>query len=144
VTLRAIRVILDTNLWVSAIIRPNGLLARHVDALLGDKLISILVSTALVLEVVEVLSRPKHSKYVSEADLLLLEAQLKALAFVEVLTVVEEAPDPDDNFLLALCLDGKADYLLTGDKRLIEMQHFGSTRICSLTDFVSEMKMTLS
>lgn len=37
--------------------------------------------------------------------------------------------DEKDNFLLALAIDSKADFLLTGDKDLLEIKKIGKTRI---------------
>jgi uncharacterized protein len=48
--------------------------------------------------------------------------------------------DSKDNFLLALAKDGKADYLLTGDKDLLELVQFGNTRIETLAVFLEETK----
>lgn len=41
---------------------------------------------------------------------------------IKVECIVAICRDPNDNFLLALAKDGKADYLLTGDKDLLELQ----------------------
>lgn len=63
-------------------------------------------------------------------------------AFIDVVAVKsngEICRDPKDNFLLVLAKDGKATYLLTGDKDLLEIQKFGSTKILTLTHFLDLM-----
>jgi predicted nucleic acid-binding protein len=47
---------------------------------------------------------------------------------------------PKDNFLLALAKDGKAHYLLTGDKDLLDLEKFGKTRIVTISHFLEETK----
>jgi len=44
--------------------------------------------------------------------------------------------DPKDNFLLSLSLDGNADFLLTGDKDLLDLSKFGETYIVTIADFL--------
>lgn len=63
--------------------------------------------------------------------------QLKDLAeMVAALPRVERSPDPTDDFLLAMCEAGKADYLVTGDKSgLLALSRHQATRILSVSDF---------
>jgi predicted nucleic acid-binding protein len=48
--------------------------------------------------------------------------------------------DVRDNFLLALAKDSKADYLITGDKVLLELKNFNKTKITTISSFFEEMK----
>ena len=49
---------------------------------------------------------------------------------------VKRSPDPNDDFLLAMAEAGKADYLVTGDKRgLLSLHRHKATRIISAVDF---------
>ncbi len=51
---------------------------------------------------------------------------------------IERSPDPTDDFLLALCQAGKADYLVTGDKSgLLSLGRRQGTRIVSPSEFVT-------
>ena len=59
---------------------------------------------------------------------------------IEVESIVTICRDPKDNFLLALAKDGKADYLLTGDKDLLDLIKFGKTKIKTITAFIDETK----
>lgn len=45
--------------------------------------------------------------------------------------------DVKDNFLLTLSKDANADYLVTGDKDLLDMGEFGNARILTMTDFLA-------
>jgi hypothetical protein len=65
--------------------------------------------------------------------------QLKRLAEdVGPLRRVKRSPDPNDDFLLAMCEAGEADYLVTGDKRgLLALHRYKSTQIISAIDFAA-------
>jgi len=59
--------------------------------------------------------------------------------FIDLVSVksnVKVCRDSKDDFLLALAKDGKADYLLTGDKDLLEIKNFGKTIILTISEFV--------
>ncbi len=51
--------------------------------------------------------------------------------------------DPKDNFLLALAKDGRADFLLTGDKDLLELKKIDKTRIIAIAQFFKEMNFRI-
>ncbi len=60
------------------------------------------------------------------------------LDLIEVESIVAFCRDPNDNFLLALAQDGKAVYLFTGGKDLLELVKYGSTKIKIISSFVDE------
>lgn len=59
---------------------------------------------------------------------------------VKVKSTVQICRDDKDNFLLALAKDGKADYLVTGDKDLLILESFEKTKITNLTKFRASFK----
>ena len=65
---------------------------------------------------------------------------LKELArMVDPLPHVQRSPDPTDDFLLAACEAGRADYLVTGDKsRLLDLMRHKKTRIISAGKFAAQ------
>jgi putative PIN family toxin of toxin-antitoxin system len=66
----------------------------------------------------------------------LLETIDEYAVFVDGQTQIEICRDPKDNFLLSLSIDGKADFLITGDNDLLELTQFGSTSILTIADFL--------
>lgn len=58
----------------------------------------------------------------------------------EVKSEINICRDSKDNFILALCKDANADYLLTGDKDLLELRELGTTQILTISAFLSEIK----
>ena len=55
---------------------------------------------------------------------------------VKLKSNVTGSRDVKDNYLLSLSLDGRADYLLTGDLDLLVLRKTGSTPIMTLADFL--------
>lgn len=56
---------------------------------------------------------------------------------INVKSKINLCRDKKDNFLLSLAIDGKADYLITGDKDLLELERFQNTNIVTLSDFIN-------
>jgi putative PIN family toxin of toxin-antitoxin system len=82
--------------------------------------------------------RPKFQRYFDVDDLysiLSLVAQIGEL--VDVTSSITTCRDEKDNFLLALVVDGKADYLITGDHDLLAVGTIGDTRIVTISEFLS-------
>ncbi len=59
------------------------------------------------------------------------------------LPTVDQSPDPNDNFLLALAEASSADFLVTGDKSgLLALGHFGTTHIVTARQFVQQLRLS--
>src|SRR5271170_2348447 len=109
-----IRVVIDTNILVSALLQPESLPAAVLMlALSGDVLLC--VSDAVFAEYDEVIRRPhlKRSPDVIEGT---LQSIRKPGRRVKPSVHVEACTDPDDNILLECAQAGAADYLVTGNK----------------------------
>jgi putative PIN family toxin of toxin-antitoxin system len=125
-----VRVILDTNILLSGLISPSGTPARLVEAWLDRRF--TLVSHPLQLdELREVTRRDKIRRLIRPAEAGRLVNQIALVAEMpDALPAVERSNDPRDDFLLALCEAGSADWLVTGDKNdLLALGRHGATRI---------------
>ncbi|MFO7800311.1 putative toxin-antitoxin system toxin component, PIN family [Rhodohalobacter sp.] len=129
------RLILDTNLWISFLISSKY---EKLDELLFTQKSKLLFSQELLEEFVAVAKRPKLRKYISRDELEdLLETIDEVAEFVNVTSEISECRDPKDNFLLSLAVDAKADYLLTGDKDLLVLKKIGNTEIRTISEFLN-------
>lgn len=127
------RVIIDTNLWISFLLSKKS---SFLDNLFRNSEITLLFSKELLEEFVTVSTRTKFKRYFAEKDLQELITSIKSHAeFIIVSSTVNICRDPKDNFLLSLSKDGKANYLVTGDKDLLEIRNFGKTSILTLIEF---------
>lgn len=137
-----VRVVADTNSWVSAFIGKHSLVAQRLARLVANPRVKLLFSQELHDEVLRVVQRPKFSKYASPEDLHDYTQGIKAFKLLPVTSVVAVCRDPKDDYLLALCLDGHADFLITGDRDLLVLKAFGSTRIISWAE--AELELLVS
>ena len=134
------KVIIDTNLWISFLIGHQTQLVRRM---LTDLRFDVYVCSRLIEEIRDVASRDKIRKYVSEAD---LDDLLDIInAYCQFATIkAEVAPtairDPKDLYLLALADTIGADYIVSGDADLTDLGQYNQARIMKLADFKAMMQ----
>jgi putative PIN family toxin of toxin-antitoxin system len=121
-----IRVVLDTNIIVSALLQPLGPPARIYVLALGGA-IQLCVSAKTYAEYEEVISRPRFQR--SQDDIACTLQAIREKGFwVRPAESVRVCADPDDDVFLERAQAAQADYLVTGN-----LKHFptswGSTRI---------------
>ncbi len=135
---KPLKLIVDTNLWVSFII-SNKL--NLLDPLLFNGDARLLFSVELIAEIQETIAKPRLKKYFGTNALdQMFSAFEPFIDLVTVESIVTACRDPRDNFLLALAKDGKADYLLTGDSDLLIIKKFRKTKITTLAEFIETIK----
>ncbi|MFY9310852.1 MAG: putative toxin-antitoxin system toxin component, PIN family [Bacteroidia bacterium] len=128
------KLVIDTNLWISFLISNSF---NKLDRLIETNKIILVFSDELLTEFIEVTSRPKLRKYFSTTDVTHLLNAIHAHAkFIHVKSKASACADPKDNFLLSLCEDSKADYLLTGDEALLTLQKYKRTSILKLAEYL--------
>ncbi len=134
---KSFKIVIDTNLWISFIISNKF---NQLDTLLYTGKVKILFSDELLIELADAIYKPKLKKYFSSKALDELLFYFEPfIDFIEVSTEIKACRDPKDNFLLSLCNDGKADYLLTGDKDLLDLTSLGKTSIMTMAEFLFEI-----
>jgi uncharacterized protein len=122
------RVILDTNVLISRLLLPESTASRAVRRVLDRA--QPLVSDDTMTELADTLSRPKFDPYVSREDRrTFFELFARVAEWVTVTTTIRVCRDPKDNPFLELAVDGKADWIITGDKDLLELSPFQGTLI---------------
>ena len=87
-------------------------------------------------ELIEVLQRPKFTKYFSQEDIQEFISLIHSkVEWVEINKHFDDCRDSKDNFLLDLCVSGKADYLISGDEDLLILNPFRNTDIINYRKF---------
>ncbi len=130
-----IRIIIDTNLWISFLISKR---LRKLDILFNNDKILFIFSEELIEEFLQVANRPKFKKYFKKEDIQkVIEIMDCCSEIVEVNTLVNLCRDPKDNFLLALAKDAKADFLITGDTDLLIIKNIETTQIITYKEFTA-------
>lgn len=130
------RVILDTNLWISFLISKRQ---KELDILLESGAVTLIFSQELLEEFLEVSERPKFKRFFKKSNIKTLLTQIETFGeLIRVESKINECRDPKDNFLLSLSVDGKADFLVTGDSDLLVLGKIEKTKIVSWAEFISQ------
>ena len=132
------RVVIDINILVSALIVPTGQPAAVIRMWLDGKF-TLLTCATHVNELRATLHKPRVAELIKPHEAgRLLNLVRKLAEDVDPLPRVERSSDPDDDYLLALSEAGNANYLVTGDKGgLLELDAHKGTRIISARDFAA-------
>jgi uncharacterized protein len=132
------RVVLDTNILLSALINRQGTPAQLIAAW-RERRYDLLTSSEQLLELGGVARRPVLRARIIPSTVGRLIRDLRQLA--EVLTrlpEVDRSVDPADNFLLAMAEAGAANYLVSGDRRgVLDLGTHGGTQIIRARDFLA-------
>lgn len=130
--MRSRKVILDTNLWVSFLITKN---MSFLDEFVESGRVKLIFSKELIEEFIAVSSRPKFAKYFTNKDIEnLLSVFYYIGTVINVTSNIKLCRDSKDDFLLNLAIDSKANYLVTGDKDLLEIGKIKRTKILTINE----------
>jgi len=134
-----IRVVLDANIFVSAVLKATGNPARIIE-LVKEEQIKLLVSPDILAEVRATLLYPKlkrlHQRSARWVKGFLQELSAKADITPGELTVDAIKDDPSDNTYLVCAVEGKADVVVSGDHHLKELKTFQSIRMVDPASFL--------
>ncbi len=130
------RVVIDTNVWISRLLLADSVAARATDKALEE--FEVVVSEASVDELARVLSREKFDRYVSVRDRQeFLRLLLKVATMVAVLSDIRDCRDPKDNRFLALALDSGSDCTISGGGDLLALNPWRRIEIVSPGAFLA-------
>jgi uncharacterized protein len=136
-----VRVVIDTNVLVSALLSPTSLPAALV-TLWREGRFTLLTAEPQLEELTRVTRYPKLRARLNPALAGRLVNELRDLAEpVSPLPSVDVSPDPYDNYLLAIASGGRANSLITGDKRdLLSLNKYEGTLIMTVSDFLATLR----
>lgn len=132
------KIIIDINIWISFLIGKE--LQSLKDLIVSEK-VKVITTDQLINEIRLVTSRDKLKKYFNQDKVSDLISLLGILADkVKIKKINKACRDPKDDFLLALCKESKANYLITGDKDLLDIKVFGRTKIVTVKQFTEKIR----
>ncbi len=135
-----LKVVLDTNILVSSLIR-NGKPRSIWNFILTGKL-QLISSKQILDEFIEVISREKFRKYITENEVKIFLETVKDIGnFVRVkhnFKIIRE--DPDDDKILNAAYDGKVDYIVSGDPHLLKLEEFRGIKIITPSQMLGILK----
>jgi putative PIN family toxin of toxin-antitoxin system len=132
------RVVLDTNVLVSALLF-RGELSKIVGLWQKGKIVPV-ISKEIFNELRTVLGYPKFSLTQEERDSII---ENEILPYFEIVEVVKEVKgvcrDPEDDKFISCAISASADYIVSGDKDLLDLKHYKSTKIIKASDFLKKL-----
>lgn len=130
------RIVLDTNVLVSAVLFYDSDIARAVRVALDNH--DVLVSSDTMNELKRTLQKPKLHKYADPDRLAAFFLSYERITIhVEILMPVILSRDPKDDKFLEVAFNGGADLLVTGDQDLLVLHPFQSAAIITPAEFLS-------
>lgn len=122
------RVVLDTNIYVSALLTPGGT-ASALLRLWRDGHFELVTSSTVLAELRRVLNYPKFERLRERNDKTILDLMTLLGTHSIYIQDVEEIPllptDPDDTPILALAVAAGADVIVSGDAHLLDLGAYG-------------------
>ena len=134
------KVVFDTNVLISAL-NTTGKPKELFDKATKGK-IQLILSKSILKEFSEVSNDPRIRKYANQDDII---AFLRVIDSVANITRVNSrlkavTGDSDDDVVLRTAFDGKADYIVSGDKHLLSLVAFKGIRILTVDDILKLLK----
>ncbi|MBI4385196.1 MAG: putative toxin-antitoxin system toxin component, PIN family [Nitrospinae bacterium] len=134
-----IRAVLDANQFVSALLKPVSHPARILD-LAEEGKVELLVSNGILSEIRRVLLYPKlvkvHGLSAKQIDAFLESFWKIATVTPGKLRVQAVEKDPTDNKYIECALEGEADYIVSGDRHLLDLKTFQGIKIVNPAAFL--------
>ena len=139
-----IRVVLDANQFVSALLKPVSNPAKIISLVSNNK-ITLLLSDDIISEINGVLLYPKimkrHGKSVEYIKSFLEKIRSAAIITGGKLKVDAITKDPSDNKYLSCALEGRAEFIISGDRHLKDLKSYKNIAIVDPGAFLSTIKM---
>jgi uncharacterized protein len=135
-----VRVVIDTNVLVSALIRRQGVNGQILQVLRDGRL-TLIYSTQMVIEIIDVLSRPHiRTKYGIQSEDITALIHLIRLRGELVLPKrkVTICRDPKDNVFLKAAIAGRAEAIISGENYLLALVEYESIPIVRPNEFLAK------
>lgn len=127
------KVVVDTNVFVSAHLISKGNPARIIDRWTEDKY-DLVLSKPVVEEIIKVLHRKEIKVERIERLLSLISQKATMVTPEKEISVIKN--DPDDNKFIECAVKGKADYIVSGDKHLLDLEKYKGIKILTPKEFL--------
>jgi len=129
-----LRVVFDTNVLVSSIIYV-GKSSLLIDAVLEGK-IMLITSTPIIREFRGVIARDKF-KLSKIQQTTLTNFLLRICRIIKIKSRFKAIEgDPSDDVVLRTAVDGKADFIVSGDEHLLSLKEFGRVKIMTVSEIL--------
>ena len=133
------KVVIDTNQFVSSIITKKGPSAKLLQAWRNHYFILIL-SKKILEEIKRILHYPhiikKYNLQEQDIESLINLIEHEAIILSDSIEINIINDDPEDNKFLACGLEAEADYIISGDKHLLNLRYYEKIQIVTVREFL--------
>lgn len=140
---RIIKAVIDTNVLISGLFAQSGSIAILMKLWIEERF-HLIASESILSELYRTLHKPTIQKHFSPSEAIITE-YIEAIRERAVITpglykTDRIKKDPSDNKFLSCAFEGKADYIVSGDKHLKEVKQFHGIRIVDAKEFVESVQ----
>lgn len=134
-----LKVVLDTNIYISAILFGGN--PERIRKLFKEKELEILISEVMIAEIAEVL-RKKFNWESWQISQIIDDIRETATLIIPDQTLSIAKKDEYDNRILECAVEGKAQYIVSGDKQhLLPLKEYQGVKILSPAEFLIEVDL---
>ena len=134
-----VRAVFDANVFISAVLSPQGTPGQlFAGFLTAERSFDLVVSEQILTEVRLAFRYPKVSKRIrpgNDPESWLLDVASLADVVHDTGSSVGACRDPDDDKYIAAALEGRADYVVSGDRDLLDAREHEGIRIVTPREF---------
>jgi hypothetical protein len=139
-----LKVVLDTNIFVSSLLVKVGLPAQILNAWRERKLI-LAVSSSIIAEIHAILSythiRRKYEVSKEEIDELITLLEQDSLLVHSNTKIIDTiAKDPSDDKVLVCAMEAKVDFIVSGDRHLLDLGIYQGIPILTARQFIEQFQ----
>jgi uncharacterized protein len=132
-----VRVVADTNVFISALMF-GGLPGSFLDLALLQSF--LLVTSPALLDELDEKLRLKFGLSPNDADLVRARLQSSAVVVKPIVILEVIKDDPDDDRVLECALAGEANYIVSGDRHLLQLSSYEGIPILTVRQFMDAIE----
>ncbi len=138
-----IRAVLDTNVLIAAVINVKSSVTQEIYQKFLTLHFILIISPEVLEEVEDLINRERivkrHKRTINEREMIMSE--LASLSYiVSGITQVEVVRDPDDNKIISAAYEGKADYIVSRDRDLLDLKEDSGIKIVTPEEFMGILR----
>lgn len=128
------RAVLDTNIYVSSVFWEMGNPHKIIEKAIEGKT-EIFISNEILKEIEKVLKRDfEESEDFIQEQINLIKGYSEIVEGTEKVDVVKD--DPDDNIIIECAMTANAEFIVSGDRHLLNLKEYAGIKIITPKEFI--------